>query len=112
MDKVHVLKETPNLEKFFNVRHPKLMRDFDLIDPKVFMDSLPDIAIVLLRQFKDQGRQITWEKSAKPRIGPKLRLFSISNINKSGGRKKPPVLLIAWITKTDPRFLFIGPLKP
>jgi hypothetical protein len=39
------------------------MRDLDLIDPKIVMESLPDIAILLHRQFKDQGRQITlhWE---------------------------------------------------
>jgi hypothetical protein len=72
MEKVHVLKETPKLDKFFNVTHPKLMGDHDLIDPKVVMESLPDIVIILLRQFKDQWHQITWAKSAKPRRDPKL----------------------------------------
>jgi hypothetical protein len=109
---VHILKETPKVDKFLDVRHPKLVRDLDLIDPKVVMESLPDIAILLLGHCKDQGRQITWAKSSKPRRGPKLRFFTVFYIDKSGGRKKCPVLLIAWITKTDPRFRIIGPLKP
>jgi hypothetical protein len=53
MGKVHVLKEAPKIDKFFNVRHPKFVRDLDLIDPEVVMESLPNIAILLLRQFKD-----------------------------------------------------------
>jgi hypothetical protein len=109
---VHILKETPKVDKFLNERHPKLVRDLDLIDPKVLMESLPDITILLLGHCKDQGRQITWAKSSKPRRGPKLRFFTVFYIDKSGGRKKCPVLLIAWITKTDPRFRIIGPLKP
>jgi hypothetical protein len=78
MVKVHILKETPKFDKFLNVRHPKLVIDLDLIDPKVVMEGLPDIAILLLGHSKDQGRQITWAKTAKPRGGPKLGLFTIS----------------------------------
>jgi hypothetical protein len=42
MEKVHVLKESQKLEKFFNVWHTKLMRDLDLIDPKVVVESLEE----------------------------------------------------------------------